>query len=140
MIEKIKERGYTFTQQAIPVYYTRDMDKTVKWFEDVLGWYAAVVTRDETGNAVYGCTSSFPGELVGVGIKDFDGIFLFPGEPANTMVAWIGVDNIGKVYDYIKKNGWGQISEISPVQPWGGRFCIVTTIDGYTILFCGEGA
>lgn len=26
------------------------MDKTVKWFEDVLGWYGDVYARDSVGN------------------------------------------------------------------------------------------
>jgi AraC family transcriptional regulator len=61
MIEKMNQRGYTFAQHAIPVYYTKDMDKTVKWFEEVPGWYAGVVARDENGAGAYGRAGSFPG-------------------------------------------------------------------------------
>ncbi len=136
MIEKINERGYTFAQHAIPVYYTQDMDKTVKWFEEVLGWYAAVVARDENGAGTYGCAGSFPGEIVNAGVSAFDGIFFFPGEPAKARVAWVNVNNLEKLYSYVKNSGWEQITELSPLQPWGGRYCTVTTVDGYTIQFC----
>jgi AraC family transcriptional regulator len=135
MIEKIKERGYTFAQQAIPIYCTKDMDKTVKWFEEVLGWYAAVVARDESGAGTYGCAGSFPGELVNAGIRDADGIFFFPGEPVNTRIAWVNISSVDKLYEYVKAHGWNEITEVSPPQPWGGRFCRVTTIDGYIIVF-----
>jgi hypothetical protein len=54
------------------------------------------------------------------------------------MVAWIGVHNIDKLYDFVKAQGWEQITEISPPLPWGGRICYVTTIDGCIIQFTGE--
>jgi AraC family transcriptional regulator len=135
MIEKINERGYTFTEHAIPVYYTKDMDKTVGWFDEVLGWYAAVVARDENGAGTYGCAGSFPGELVHAGIRDADGIFFFPGEPVQTRIAWVNVSSVDKLHEFVKKSGWAQLTEVSPPQPWGGKTCTVTTIDGYTILF-----
>ncbi|WP_404814357.1 hypothetical protein [Clostridium tagluense] len=45
IMERIKKRGYTFAMHADPVYHTKDMDKTVKCFEDVLGWYARIETN-----------------------------------------------------------------------------------------------
>jgi len=36
------------------------------------------------------------------------------------------------MYDYITSNGWDKITEIV-TQPWGGKTCSLTTIDGYII-------
>ncbi len=49
---KFSERGYVVRENG-PVYFTKDMDKTVKWFEDVLGWFGDVVARDKAGNNLF---------------------------------------------------------------------------------------
>lgn len=36
IMQRLKERGYTVKENG-PVYYTKNMDKTAKWFEDILG-------------------------------------------------------------------------------------------------------
>jgi AraC family transcriptional regulator len=135
IMERIKKRGYTFKSHAQPAYHTKDMDKTVKWFEEVLGWYAGIDARDENGVGTYGCAMSFPGEIVHIGVGEFDGIHLFYGEPSKKTVAFIGVQNIDELYAFVKKNGWDQITEVSPPQPWGARICFVTTIDGSVLQF-----
>ncbi|MCI8350592.1 MAG: hypothetical protein HFJ86_05405 [Oscillospiraceae bacterium] len=61
-MEKWKDRGYSVRENA-PIYYTRDMDATAKWFEEVLGWYAGIEQRDEQGRGTYGCILPFPGEI-----------------------------------------------------------------------------
>ena len=45
-MEKFIERGYIVRENG-PVYFTLDMDKTAKWFEDVLGWYSEIDERNE---------------------------------------------------------------------------------------------
>jgi len=40
-MSKFSERGYVVRENG-PIYFTKDMDKTVKWFEGVLGWYGVV--------------------------------------------------------------------------------------------------
>lgn len=40
------EKGY-FVKENAPVYLTLDMDRTAKWFEEILGWYYNIVERDE---------------------------------------------------------------------------------------------
>lgn len=134
-MERMKKRGYTIKEHAAPVYHTKDMDKTAKWFVDVLGWYADVDARDENGVGTYGCAMSFPGEIAHAGVGNFDGIHLFYGEPQKTTVAFIGVSNIVNLYSFVKGNGWDQITEVSPPQPWGARVCFVTTIDGSVLQF-----
>ena len=54
MTQGLKERGYTVRENG-PIYYTRNMDRTAKWFEDVLGWYAGIDQRNENGDGTYGC-------------------------------------------------------------------------------------
>lgn len=42
------------------------------------------------------------------------------------------VKGIEKMHEYITPKGWDKITEIV-TQPWGGKTCSVTTIDGYII-------
>ena len=91
MQEKIKQRGYTVGNVGT-VYPTMDMDRTAKWFEDVLGWYAGVETKDDNGNPMYGCAMPFNGELVHLGVTDFNGFFLLPGETPHSLVALMEVN------------------------------------------------
>lgn len=44
--EKLRERGYLVKENGT-VYYEKNMDKTIKWFEYVLGWCGA--TRNGPG-------------------------------------------------------------------------------------------
>ncbi len=38
LMSDFSERGYVVKETGA-VYYTRDMDNTLKWFKEVLGWY-----------------------------------------------------------------------------------------------------
>ncbi len=40
-MSRFSEKGYLVKENA-PIYLTSDMDRTAKWFEDTLGWYANV--------------------------------------------------------------------------------------------------
>ena len=42
------------------------------------------------------------------------------------------VTGIEKMYEYIIANGWDKITQVE-TQPWGGKTCSLTTIDGYII-------
>ena len=42
------------------------------------------------------------------------------------------VRGIEKMYNYITANGWDKITEVE-IQPWGGKTCNLTTVDGYLI-------
>ena len=133
MMTDLGERGYTVKENQ-PVYHTRNMDATVKWFKDILGWYGGIDARDEGGNGTYGCVLPIPGELVHMQITTFNGIHLFPGEPAKRTSGLILVDSIDKFHTFVKANGWEEITEIEH-QPWGARLCSVTTIDGTVLNF-----
>ncbi|WP_455617754.1 helix-turn-helix domain-containing protein [Eisenbergiella sp.] len=133
MVQGLKERGYTVKENG-PVYYTTNMDKTAKWFEDVLGWYAGIDQRNENGDGTYGCVLPLPGEIHSMTLAQFNGFHMFYGEPTRQTVAFMRVDNIDNLYSFVTKNGWTQISEIT-TQPWGGKECDVTTIDGGVMRF-----
>lgn len=133
MQERIKQRGYTVGNVG-SVYLSSDMDKTVKWFEDVLGWYAEVEVRDVDGNPTYGCAMPFDGELVHLGVTSFNGIFLLPGETPQCLISMMGVKGIDNLYSHVKNNGWANITEVS-TESWGAKACNITTIDGCTLRF-----
>ena len=38
-MSRFSEKGYVVKENA-PIYMTADMDRTAKWFEDVMGWYS----------------------------------------------------------------------------------------------------
>jgi len=132
-MHNLKQRGYTVKENG-PVYYTKHMDKTVKWFEDVLGWYANIDERNEAGDGTYGCATPVPGELINMKIATFNGIHLFFGEPTAHTVAFMQVEGLEELYAFVKQAGWEQITEIT-AQPWGSKECAVTTIDGSIMRF-----
>lgn len=133
MMQNLKERGYTVKENG-PIYYTRDMDRTAKWFEDVLGWYGAIDQRNEEGQGTYGCLLPMPVEIFSMTLQPFNGIHMFIGEPTGQTVAFMRVDNVENLHAFVKKSGWTQIGEIRE-QHWGGKECDVTTIDGGVIRF-----
>lgn len=132
-MNNLKQRGYTVKENA-PVYYTKNMDKTLKWFEDILGWYGGIEARDENGNGIYGCVMPIPEEIINMKIATFNGIHLLYGEPLKQTVTFMRVDVIDEFCGFVKKNGWKQITEIE-TQQWGGRECNVTTIDDSLMRF-----
>lgn len=44
------------------------------------------------------------------------------------------VQGIEQLYEFVKKSGWSQITEVV-TEPWGGKICEVTTIDGSVLKF-----
>jgi len=132
-MSKFSERGYV-VKEAGSVYYTKDMDKTVKWFEEVLGWYGEIDARNEDGTGGYGCVYNIPKEIEILRIAPFTGIHMFYGEPKSGMVAFMLVQGIESLYDYVKNNGWEQITEVK-LEQWGSKTCSITTPDGCVLTF-----
>ena len=67
-----------------------------------------------------------------VHLAPFTGIHMFLGEPTKTMISFMQVQNIEKMYAYVLQSGWDKITEVT-TQPWGGKTCTLTTIDGFII-------
>ncbi len=125
------EKGY-FVKENAPVYLTLDMDKTVKWFEETLGWYCNIVERDENGKGCYGAVFEMLPEIEVTHLAPFTGFQMFYGKPEGRVISFMQVQGIEKMHQYIISKGWDKISEVVQ-QPWGGKTCSLTTIDGYTI-------
>ncbi|MCG8334476.1 MAG: helix-turn-helix domain-containing protein [Proteobacteria bacterium] len=132
-MNKFSERGYVVRENG-PVYFTKDMDNTIKWFEDILGWYGDIVVRDNEGNGDYGCVFDYPSEIAAAHIAPFRGFHLFSGEPSKGVAGFIMIDGIDALHKHVKDNGWNQISDIT-LKPWGARECSITTLDGCALRF-----
>ena len=133
-MEKYSQRGYYVTF-SMPPYLTKDMDKTCEWFRDVLGWFGKTITYNDEGEGIYGCIYDYPAEIFDT-INPQRGFYLFEGEPTQSMIGWMEVNEGGldKLYQFVKGNGWDKITE--PVElPWGAKVCYVTTIDGSVLEF-----
>ncbi len=130
-MSRFSEKGY-FVQENAPVYFTTNMDVTAKWFEDILGWYSNIVERDEHGNGCYGAVFEMLPEVEITHLAPFTGYHLFHGEPQKGVISFMQVRGIEKLHEYVTSKGWDKITEIV-LQPWGGKTCEITTIDGYVI-------
>ena len=130
-MSRFDEKGY-FVMENAPVYLTLDMDRTAKWFEDVLGWYSNIVERDGSGNGTYGVVFDMLPEVESTHLAPFTGMQIFYGQPEPRWISFMQVRGIEKMYNYITANGWDKINKVE-VQPWGGKTCDLTTVDGYVI-------
>lgn len=130
-MSKFSEKGYVVKENA-PIYLTADMDRTAKWFEDILGWYSNIVERDNDGNGCYGVVFDMLPEVELVHLAPFMGFQMFRGNPEPHTISFMQVSNTYKMYDYIVSHGWDKITDVV-VHPWGGKTCSVTTLDGYII-------
>lgn len=130
-MSKFSEKGY-FVKENSPIYLTMDMDRTVKWFEDTLGWHSNIVERDSDGNGCYGVVFDMLPEIELTHLAPFTGMQIFKGQPEHRLISFMQVKGIEKMHDYIILNGWNEITEVQ-TQPWGGKTCSLTTVDGYVI-------
>lgn len=128
MMGNLEKRGYV-VKEAGAVYYTDNMDATLKWFEDVLGWYGQIESRDENNIGTYGCVNNIPMEIEALHIAPFTGM-----QPSKLLVGFMLVQGVDKLHAYVKSHGWNNITELK-TEPWGGKTCTVTTIDGSKITF-----
>ena len=99
-MSRFSEKGY-FVKENAPVYLTEDMSKTVKWFEEIMGWYGNVVEKDELGNGLYGVVFDILPEIEITHLAPFTGFQLFKGKPEPRAISFMQVKNIEKMYSYI---------------------------------------
>lgn len=125
------EKGY-FVKENAPIYLTEDMNNTIKWFEEVLGWYSNIVEKDYEGNGLYGVVFDILPEIEVTHLAPFTGFQLFRGKPEQRTISFMQVQNIERMHEYIISKGWDKITQVE-TQPWGGKTCSLTTIDGYII-------
>ena len=130
-MSRFTEKGY-FVKENAPIYFTEDMSKTVKWFEEVLGWHSNVVEKDDNGIGLYGVVFDMLPEVEATHLAPFTGFQLFKGKPEQRIISFMQVQNIEEMYSYIVSKGWSEVTKVE-TQPWGGKTCCLTTIDGYII-------
>jgi AraC family transcriptional regulator len=133
IMSDFSERGYVVKETGA-VYYTNDMDNTLNWFKEMLGWYGQIEAREENGGGTYGCVNNIPIEIEALHIAPFTGIHMFKGEPLQIMVGFMLIQGVEQLYRFVKRNGWNQITDVK-TEPWGGKTCSVTTIDGSVLTF-----
>lgn len=68
----------------------------------------------------------------------FTGFHMFYGEPSKEVISFMQVQGIENMREYITAKGWNKITEIAQ-QPWGGKTCEITTIDGYIMKVWNKG-
>lgn len=129
----LQKRGY-LVKETGAVYYSMDMDKTLTWFMDVLGWYGQIDARDENNVGIYGCVNNIPIEFESLRLAPFTGIHLFHGETEHRMVGFMKVEGVERLHDYVIAAGWKEIEDVVQ-EPWGSKSCVVTTIDGCQLKF-----
>lgn len=59
---------------------------------------------------------------------------MFNGESLQKIVGFMLVQGIEQLYSFVKKSKWNQTTDVK-VEPWGGKTCLVTTIDGSVLKF-----
>lgn len=130
-MSRFSEKGY-FVKENTPIYLTLDMDKTAEWFEGTLGWYSNIVERDGNGKGCYGVVFDMMPEVELTHLAPFTGMQMFYGQPEPRKISFMQVKGIEKMHAYITSKGWDKITSVK-TQPWGGKTCSLTTIDGYII-------
>lgn len=130
-MSRFSEKGY-YVMENVAIYLTPDMDRTAKWFEEVMGWYSNIVERDSNSLGQYGVVFDTPPEIEATHLAPFTGFQMFAGEPGGGEISFMQVQGIESLYEHVTKSGWDKITPVE-VQPWGGKVCRVTTIDGYVI-------
>ena len=130
-MSRFTEKGY-FVKENAPIYFTEDMNKTIRWFEEVLGWHSNVVEQDDNGCGLYGVVFDMLPEIEATHLAPFTGFQLFKGKPEQRIISFMQVQNIEEMYSYVRSKGWDKITQVE-TQPWGGKTCGLTTIDGYII-------
>ena len=130
-MSRFSDKGY-YVKENAPIYFTKDMIRTAEWFEEIMGWYSNIVERNEDGQGCYGVVFDMLPEIEAVHLAPFTGFQMFYGEPEEKVISFMQVRGIEKMREYILSKGWDRITEVV-MQPWGGKTCSLTTIDGYII-------
>lgn len=88
--------------------------------------------RDNDGKGCYGVLVDMLPEVELTHLAPFTGMQMFSGNPKPRMISFMHVSGIENMHDYIISNGWENITPLKS-QPWGGKTCDITTVDGYRI-------
>ena len=126
-----KISGHVVIENAA-IYYTDDMDVTLRWFERVLGWSGVIEARDESGKGAYGLVlPNLPAYSAG---NRSPYMQLMRGTPLETEVGFIKVWGLSNLRQRAIEKGWKQLTPIER-QFWGADLFIMTTCDGSLLRF-----
>lgn len=127
--------GYTI-REAAPIMTVPDMEKTIAWFDNTMGWSGGIDARDETGRATYGCVFLGVPEAINKRYRGFHGIHLFHGDPPDAdggyRIAFLYVVGLERLHKQVTGSGWTQITDITST-PWATGVCELTTMDNYIL-------
>jgi hypothetical protein len=121
-----------FVIENCAVYFTNDMETTMKWFKKVLGWSGIIEARDKAGNGTYGLIephvkANSPGNRSPY-------MQLMRGEPSKSVTGFIKVWGLINLRQRAIDNGWTELTPIKE-QPWGANLFTMTTCDCSLLQF-----
>ena len=127
-----KEITGHFVLENAAIYYSKNMEATISWFEKTLGWQGVIEARDESGNGTYGLIvphikANTPGNR-----KPY--LQLMKGEPSKSVVAFIKVWGLVNLRQKAIDSGWTNLTSIEK-QLWGAHLFVMTTCDESLIQF-----
>jgi predicted enzyme related to lactoylglutathione lyase len=113
------------------------VEKTVEWYETILGWKGGFDVYDKNNNCLFGevvtKTAGYEKEqgIIGFNLARSDsGI----EECGCNWQALIYVDDVQSVYQRVLENGWSVESDLED-QPWGGRTFNLVDLNGVRLRF-----
>ncbi len=135
-LKKCSERGYLVNYIDI-MLHTDSVDKTLEWYNNVLGWNACPGYFDESGKCIYGCVTPDEKNSIINGTRQFTGFHIRKGEFSEHkcgILPLVTVEDLEFLLAKIKKSGWKDVSEINN-EEWGARTITVKDLNGYVIQF-----
>jgi hypothetical protein len=123
--------GY-FVLENGAIYYTSDMDATLHWFKQILGWEGNIESRDDAGNGTYGLIEPHM-KANSLGNRS-PYLQLMRGDPGKSVSAFVKVWGLSGLRQRIIANGWKKLTPIVK-QAWGADLFDMTTCDGSIIRF-----
>lgn len=99
-MSRFSEKGY-YVKENAAVYFTKNMDETAQWFEEIIGWYSNIVERNEQGNGCYGAIFEMIPEVEMTHQAPFTGFHMSYGESQKEVISFMQVQGIEKLYEYI---------------------------------------
>jgi len=125
------------------------VDKTLEWYEKVLGWKAHKGMFDENGACCYGCVTLDDKDPIVSGTRGFHGFHIGAGgtsaaggdaeaggtaEKGSGVLPMITVDGLENLKKRIEKSGWKECSGIED-EGFGANTLTIKDLNGYTIKF-----
>ena len=127
-----KEINGYFVLENAAIYYTNDMDATVKWFEKVLGWSGVIEAKDKAGNGTYGLIVPHM-KASSLGNRS-PYMQLLRGESLKSVTGFIKVWGLINLRQRAIDNGWTKMTPLEE-QHWGANLFTMTTCDDSLIQF-----